>query len=93
MLGTFVVNICGTLAIGIILGFSEERALPDWWQSWQLVVATGFIGAFTTFSTLMLDTAGRLEASDFTTAAANLLGSVIAGLIAVYAGLQLGRSL
>ena len=93
VLGTFVVNIAGSLAIGLILGFSEDHDLVDWLQSWRTVIATGFLGAFTTFSTLMLDSVGRIEAGDFPTFAANLLGSVAIGLIACYAGLQLGRAL
>jgi CrcB protein len=93
VLGTFVVNVSGSLVIGVILGLSEERALIDWWQSWRTVVATGFLGAFTTFSTLMLDSVGRLEAGDFPTFAANLAGSVAVGLVACYAGLHLGRAL
>jgi CrcB protein len=92
VLGTFAVNVSGSLAIGLLLGLSEH-AVVDWLLSWRTVIATGFLGAFTTFSTLMLDSVGHLETGDFPSFALNLAGSIVIGLIACYSGLQLGRAL
>jgi CrcB protein len=53
----------------------------------------GFIGAYTTFSTYMLESWGLLESGSWAPALANLGGSVVLGLVAVAAGLTLGRAL
>ena len=55
-------------------------------------VMIGFIGAYTTFSTYMLESWGLVESGSYGPAIANLAGSVIIGLIAVAAGLAIGRA-
>lgn len=89
-LGTFVVNISGALALGFVLGLTEERWLAPAYA--RTAIAIGLLGSYTTFSTLVFETADLAEAGSFVAAAANILGSVTAGLIAVYAGLVIGRS-
>ncbi len=91
VLGTFVVNISGAFFLGVFLAITEERLLLA--SPWRTVIAIGFFGAYTTFSTLMFESVDRLESGEVLTAAANVGGSVLAGLVAVYAGLSLGRIL
>jgi len=88
-LGVFVVNISGAFVIGLFLTASEERFL--WPSELRLLVAVGFLGAFTTFSTLAWETKQMLDVADLARATLNIAGSVICGMIAVYAGSALGR--
>ncbi|HWO74217.1 MAG TPA: CrcB family protein [Dehalococcoidia bacterium] len=91
ILGTFVVNLSGAFLLGVVLGATEERFIIS--SAWRTALAVGFLGSYTTFSTLMFESVDRLENGDILTAAANLAGSVLLGLIATYAGLALGRAL
>lgn len=83
-LGTFLVNTAGCLLIGLILGLAERtNALTG---NHVLLLATGFCGGFTTFSAfaneaLVLGTKGA-----WTMSALYLVGSIVAGIAAVWAG-------
>jgi len=90
VLGTLVVNLSGAFLLGLFLALTEERYLVS--GPWRTMGAVGFLGAYTTFSTLMFESVDRLESGDILTATANLLGSVLLGLIATYLGLTLGRA-
>jgi fluoride exporter len=90
VLGTFLVNMSGALAIGLLVGFTEERMLMS--TTHRIALAVGFLGAYTTFSTLMIESVDRIESGRMLLAAANIMGSVFVGLISVYAGLLLGRA-
>jgi len=90
-LGVFAVNIAGSFIIGLFLTLSEERFL--WPSELRILVAVGFLGAFTTFSTLTWETMQMLELQDVAGAAANLALSVLCGMLAVYAGVALARVL
>ena len=57
------------------------------------LVVTGFLGAYTTFSTLSLDTYRLLDRGELDQALANVLGTVVLGLLAVWAGLKVGQAL
>lgn len=87
-LGTFVVNISGTLLAGMVAGlFLAHASLP---LDARLVASTGFIGAYTTFSTWMWESRILLKAHRSGSAMANLVGSSAVGLVAASAGLWLG---
>ena len=90
-LGVFVVNIVGSFIIGLFLTLSEERFM--WPPETRILVATGFLGAFTTFSTFTWETLQMLEVRNIAGAGLNIVGSVACGLAAVYAGTVLARSL
>lgn len=87
--GTFVVNVLGAFLLGFFLTLTEERVLVP--SVYRTFVAVGFIGSFTTFSTLMWESQQFLTAGDGPLALANLVGSVVAGLAAVYLGVAAGR--
>ena len=90
VLGTLAVNISGAFVLGLFLAITEERYLSS--GPWRTVGAVGFLGAYTTFSTLMFESVDKLETGDILTAVTNLAASVALGLIAVYLGLSLGRT-
>jgi CrcB protein len=87
--GTFVVNITGAFVLGLLFTVLTERvAVAPWLRS---TLTIGFLGAYTTFSTLSLETFRLIEDGSFLLAALNGLGSLVVGLVAVYAGVVLGR--
>jgi CrcB protein len=57
------------------------------------MLLTGFVGAFTTFSTLMYETGALLRDAEWSLGAFNLLGQNIAGLVFLFLGLTAGRLL
>ena len=89
--GTFVVNISGSFVLGLLFTLLTERMSVDPWLRSALTI--GFLGAYTTFSTLSLETYRLLSDGALGLALANSLGSLGAGLIAVYLGVVSGRVL
>jgi CrcB protein len=90
--GTLVVNLGGSFLIGLLFAtFLEGRLIMVPWLRAALTV--GLIGGFTTFSTLTLETFRLLEDGSYLLAAANALGSLALGLVAVYVGVVVGRSI
>jgi CrcB protein len=88
--GTFVVNVSGSLVLGFLFVLLTERFRPDPWLRSALTI--GLVGAYTTFSTLSLETYRLVEDRAYGFAAANAFGSLAAGLAAVYLGVVLGRA-
>ncbi|ABK72374.1 fluoride efflux transporter CrcB [Mycolicibacterium smegmatis] len=84
--GTLAVNVSGAL----LLGFLGGLALP---ANVALVVGTGFVGSYTTFSTWMLETQRLGEERQIRSAVANLVVSVVLGLAAAGLGVFLGGRL
>lgn len=89
--GTFVINISGSFALGVIFALAVDRAVLS--PEVRVPIMVGFISAYTTFSTLMLESWRLVEEGDLVFAFANLAGSVVVGMIAVVAGLAVGRAL
>lgn len=87
--GTFVVNITGSFVLGVLFTVLTERWLVAPWVRSTLMI--GLVGAYTTFSTFSLESYRLLEDRAYGIAAANLFGSLAAGLVAVYAGVVVGR--
>ena len=83
--GILVCNLLGCFFIGIALGYLS-RGAPAWFSP---LVITGFLGGFTTFSTFSRDNFHLLEGGLTGMAAANVVLSVIPGLLAVWAGLKI----
>jgi CrcB protein len=88
---TFAVNMTGALALGLLVGVLEQRTSVD--PLVRLAVATGVLGGFTTFSTLMYEVVTQAEAGALMASAANLGGSLVLGLAAMVVGLAIGRAI
>lgn len=86
-LGTAAVNVLGSFIIGVLFVVLGSR------DSWQVLLMTGLMGGFTTFSAFSLDTLKLVEAGQPLQAAAYVLGSVALSLIAVALGVALTRGL
>lgn len=80
--GTLIVNLIGSLFLGFILGFCTSKY-------WTLLLATGFSGAFTTFSTFNWDILQFLQHGQFTKATSYLGISIGLGLLLIYTGYSL----
>ncbi|MBD9371395.1 fluoride efflux transporter CrcB [Rhizobium sp. ARZ01] len=88
-LGTIAVNVLGCMVMGLLAGFFAFRGhLP---QEWRLLLTTGVLGGFTTFSAFALDATLLWERGNLGLAAAYVFASVVLSLGAVIAGLFLAR--
>src|SRR5947209_15529692 len=89
--GTFVVNISGSFVLGALVGlFAHRLDVPLWLQA---AATVGFLGAYTTFSTLSLRVYRSTATGHLAVALANAFGSLSAGTLALYAGVLLARAL
>ena len=88
--GTLIVNVLGSFLIGMLAGYFAFRTGVD--QHVRLFLTTGLLGGFTTFSAFSLDTALLIERHNYALAAAYVMGSVAAGLVALFLGLSLFRT-
>jgi CrcB protein len=88
--GTMVVNLTACLIIGFTLTYLGRRA--DLNPAWRFLIPVGFIGAYSTFSTYEWETLSSLRSGAFMLAALYAGGSLILGLIAVWAGSMLGEA-
>ena len=84
---TFLVNVVGCFAIGLLAGTFERHA-PRF-DELRPFLFTGVLGGFTTFSAFGLETIAMIRRGDWTTAALYAAGSVVVGLVAVALGLRL----
>ena len=89
--GTLAVNASGSCLLGLLFAMTTERAILPAELRGPLMI--GFIGAYTTFSTYMLESWGLVESGSYGPAIANLGGSMLLGLVAVAAGLLIGRTI
>ena len=83
-LGTFLINITGAFLLGYLATLVRHRGVLS--DTWLLVLGTGFLGAYTTFSTYMLESDLLLRNGEWLRASAYLAGSLFVGLIAVRLG-------
>lgn len=88
-LATLLVNVSGCFVLGFFSTFAAERLSVD--PFWRLFVATGFVGAYTTFSTFEYETARLTETGTLLWAGVNVATSVVAGFVAVRLGVALAR--
>ncbi|MEO5939407.1 MAG: fluoride efflux transporter CrcB [Candidatus Limnocylindrales bacterium] len=90
-LGILVVNLSGAFLLGVLAALIIERGLLP--SDLRAPLVVGFLGAYTTFSTLMLDSWRLLEDGLLALAVLNLVGSMLLGVVAVVGGLWLGRAI
>ncbi|MBS0262730.1 MAG: fluoride efflux transporter CrcB [Planctomycetes bacterium] len=87
--GTLVINVSGCLLFGFVWTLAEDRLLIS--PQTRVVVLTGFMGAFTTFSTFAFETSQMLASTEWFRAVGNLGLQNLLGLAAVFLGMALGR--
>ena len=88
--GTFVVNILGSLIIGLLVGLISKGVFSP---EMKLLLVTGFCGGFTTFSTFANESFGMMKAGDVLMTAIYIGASIVVGILAVWGGLALSGSI
>lgn len=89
--GTLVVNVAGSFILAFLFVLTLEKLTLS--PPLRTGILTGGLGAFTTFSTFVMEAMVLLERGETLKAAAYLLASVVLGLLAAFAGLYLSRKL
>ncbi len=89
--GTFAVNMIGCLLFGIIWVLAEERLVLS--AQTRAVCLIGFMGAFTTFSSFIFESAALMRDAEWAMAFGNILAQNILGLACLFVGLAIGRLL
>jgi fluoride exporter len=87
--GTFAINVTASFIIGLFLAFSQERAGLN--PNWRLLVAVGFVGGYSTFSTFEYEGIRMLQDREMLLGAVYLMGSVVAGGVAAVVGIAVGN--
>ncbi|WP_414692375.1 fluoride efflux transporter CrcB [Phenylobacterium sp.] len=90
--GTLTANVVGGLLMGILVGVLALRG-GEHQDRWRVLIAVGFLGGYTTFSSFSLELARMVETRAWGQALGYSLGSVIAGVSAVFLGMFLMRKL
>ena len=86
---TFLINISGAFLLGVVMALSAERGLLS--NEWRLFLGVGVLGGYTTFSPLSYESIALFERGLFLNGTLNMFGSAAVGLVAVVAGLYVGR--
>lgn len=90
--GTLIVNAVGSLLMGFIIGVLINRAY-SLGESARLLLAVGFLGGFTTFSSFSMETVTLIKGDSLLLAVLNIGANTLSGLIAAWLGLYLAKLL
>lgn len=89
--GTLTINVLGSFVLGFFLVWTSERVLVD--PRWRLLIAVGFCGGYTTFSSYAYETMAFFEQGQWTLMTANFLANNLLACVAVLAGMAVARVL
>ncbi len=87
--GTFLVNIIGSIIIGIVLGYVAKTSNGS--NNYALLLVTGFCGGFTTFSAFVYENHLFLKNGDYFSFLIYTIGSIVLGLFAVFLGFYFSK--
>jgi CrcB protein len=87
--GTLVINITGSLLLGFFMIWTSERVLVD--PRWRWLIAIGFCGSYTTFSSYAFETFALVEQGQWLLMAVNVVANNLLCLVSVLAGAVLAR--
>ena len=88
-LGTLIVNVTGCFLIGVLMTIFSDR--PAVHSNWRLLLVTGVLGGYTTFSSFGWETYQAIRDGNLLGGMANIMLSVFLGLVAVWCGALLAR--
>ena len=88
--GTFVINITGSFLIGLV--FALLTARTQWSPNLRYLIAIGFIGGYTTFSTFEYETLRAVQDGQFTIGTLNVVLSIVVGFLMVWTGAIVGKT-
>ncbi len=83
-LGTMIINVTGSFAIGVLMTLLTERLQPH--PYWRLILVIGFLGGYTTFSSFEYESLRAVRDGGLIPGLVNIVGSVALGFAAVWAG-------
>jgi CrcB protein len=89
--GTLLINISGSLILGFFLIWTTDRVLVD--PKWRLLVAVGFCGSYTTFSSYAFETMSYFEQGHWALFASNILANNVFCLGAILVGAMIARAI
>jgi len=87
--GTLIINVSGSFILGLFMAFLQDRAFIH--PNYRLFFATGFCGAYTTFSTFTYESLRLFQDGSVLLGFTNMIGSLIMGMLAIFGGFLLGR--
>ena len=90
-LGTFIVNVLGCLIAGVLIGIAEYRNFLT--PELRLLIFTGFLGGFTTFSAFGVETVALIERAQYGVATFYVVSSVICGVAALLGAVKLAAAI
>ena len=88
---TLIINVTGSIILGFFLTLITERLVAD--PNYRLLVAVGFCGSYTTFSSLMYESFALMENGGQWGGLSNLVGSMLLGMLGTLIGVVLARLL
>lgn len=89
--GTLIINVSGSFVLGFFMAWTTERVMVD--PRWRALIAVGFCGAYTTFSSYSFETFSLFEQGHYSLAAGNFAANNLLALAGVVAGAVLARSI